>query len=388
MPLNPDTLHQIVQFIRKEFNTPEDFIPLHEPRFMGNERIYVMDAIDSTFVSSVGVYVNKFEQMMCQVTGTGYAVATVNGTSALHIALILAGVRPGDEVITQPLTFVATANAIMYTGAQPLFTDVDRDTMGLSPEKLENYLKANLKKQDGKWVNKSTGNNIAACVPMHTFGLPARIDDIIAICNRYEIPVVEDSAESLGSRYKDKQTGTFGLLGIYSFNGNKTITSGGGGAIVTDDRELAVRAKHLTTTAKKSHKWEYVHDEIGYNYRMPNLNAAMACAQLEMLDDYLENKRDLAKRYQEFFNQTGIEFINGANGSISNYWLNAIRLKDRTDRETFLEYTNEQGVMTRPVWQLMNKLEMFKDSPTGNLDNAEWLEGRIVNIPSSVRVKL
>ena len=296
----------VTQFIRQEFNTPEAFIPLHEPRFIGKEKEYVMDAIDSTFVSSVGAYVDKFEEMMCEITGANYAIATVNGTSALHTALLLADVETGDEIITQPLTFVATANAIAYTGATPLFIDVDRDTLGLCPQKLSNYLEENLVKKNEKWVNKNTGNRIAACVPMHTFGLPARIKDLVEVCNRYEIPVIEDSAESLGSYYNNRHTGGFGKVGIFSFNGNKTVTSGGGGAIITDDETLAKRAKHITTTAKKNHKWEYVHDEIGFNYRMPNLNAAMACAQLEQLEFYLENKRMLANRYKVFFDEIGI----------------------------------------------------------------------------------
>jgi perosamine synthetase len=375
-----------VSFIRGQFNTPEAFIPLHEPRFIGREKEYVADAIDSTFVSSVGAYVDKFEKMMCEITGAKYAVATVNGTSALHISLILAGVKPGDEVITQPLTFVATANSIAYTGASPLFVDVDRDTMGLSPFALREFLGKYVESRNGSAVNKQTGKRIAACVPMHTFGFPARIDEIADICSEYSIPLVEDSAESLGSLYKNKHTGTFGRLGVFSFNGNKTVTAGGGGAIVTDDEELARRAKHITTTAKKPHKWEYIHDEIGYNYRMPNLNAALACAQLEQLDHYIDNKRELAQNYAGFFDSTDIGFMIEPENSFSNYWLNAVCLHSREERDAFLAYTNEHGVMTRPVWHLMNKLEMFKDSMTGDLANAEWLEDRIVNIPSSVRI--
>lgn len=375
-----------VSFIRKQFNTPEAFIPLHEPRFIGNEKKYVADAVDSTFVSSVGAYVDKFEKMMCDITGAKHAVATVNGTSALHIALLLAGVKRGDEVITQPLTFVATANAIDYTGASPLFVDVDRDTMGLSPSSLRNFLSKHAEVKNGIAVNKMTGKRITACVPMHTFGLPARIDKIADICREYSIPLIEDSAESLGSRYKKQYTGTFGLLGVFSFNGNKTVTAGGGGAIVTDNEELARRAKHITTTAKKPHKWEYIHDEVGYNYRMPNLNAALACAQLEQLNHYIENKRELARLYADFYADTDISFITEPGNSFSNYWLNAVCLKNRVERDAFLAYTNENGVMTRPVWHLMNKLEMYKDSMTGDLTESEWLEDRIVNIPSSVRV--
>jgi perosamine synthetase len=378
--------NNIVSFIREQFNTPEAFIPLHEPRFFGKEREYVMDAIDSTFVSSVGAYVDKFEKMMCEITGAKFAVATVNGTSALHTALILAGVKPGDEVITQPLTFVATANAIAYTGAKPVFTDVDRDTMGLSHEKLEQFLSRNFTLKGGVSINNRTGKRAAACVPMHTFGMPCRIDELATVCKKWHIPLIEDSAESLGSRYKGRHTGTFGKLGVFSFNGNKTVTSGGGGAIVTDDEELAKLAKHITTTAKKPHKWEYIHDHVGYNYRMPNLNAAMACAQLEQLDHYIENKRELAGSYREFFRDSNIGFIDEIESGYSNYWLNAVCLENREERDRFLAHTNEKGVMTRPIWQLMNKLEMYKDCQAGDLENSEWLEDRIVNIPSSVRV--
>ncbi len=381
-----DLFEEVVEFVRQQFDEPDAFIPLHVPRFEGKEREYVMDAIDSTFVSSVGAYVDKFEEMMCQITGAKHATATVNGTSALHTALLLAGVEKRDEVITQPLTFVATANAIAYTGAKPVFVDVDRDTMGLSPYKLKRFLTETLIRQDDNWINRFTGKRIAACVPMHTFGLPARVDEIREICDRYDIPLIEDSAESLGSTWKGRHTGGFGTMGVFSFNGNKTVTAGGGGAIITDDEELAKRAKHITTTAKKPHKWEYVHDEIGYNYRMPNLNAALACAQLEQLDTYIENKRKLADSYREFFNSKEIEFIGEIESAKSNYWLNAVCLEDREQRDQFLAYTNEHGVMTRPIWCLMNKLEMFKESQTGDLSNAEWLEDRIVNIPSSVRL--
>ncbi len=379
-------MEKFISLVHELFNPADGIVPLHAPIFIGKEKEYLIDCIDSTFVSSVGVYVDKFEKMMCEITGSKHAVATVNGTSALHISLILAGVKPGDEVITQPLTFVATANAIAYTGASPLFVDVDRDTMGLSPAALREFLGKYAESRNGSAVNKLTGKRIAACVPMHTFGFPVRIDEIADICSEYSIPLVEDSAESLGSLYKNKHTGTFGRLGVFSFNGNKTVTAGGGGAIVTDDEELAWRAKHVTTTAKKPHKWEYIHDEIGYNYRMPNLNAALACAQLEQLDHYIDNKRELAQRYTEFFDGTDISFMTEPENSYSNYWLNAVCLDSREDRDAFLAYTNEHGVMTRPVWHLMNKLEMFKGSMKGDLVNAEWLEDRIVNIPSSVRI--
>ncbi len=377
----------IVQFIRELFNEPTNIIPLHTPVFNGNEKKYLLDCIDSTFVSSVGEYVNKIEKDIAEYTGAKYAVATVNGTAALHIALLMAGVNTGDEIITQPLTFVATANAISYCNAKPIFLDVDKDTMGLSPEKLEYFLK-NYTKWDSsisQLLNTSTSKPISACVPMHTFGHPCRIDKIVEICNEYNVPVIEDAAESIGSLYKERHTGTFGKLGIYSFNGNKTMTCGGGGIIITNDEKLAKKAKHITTTAKIPHKWEYRHDMIGYNYRMPNINAALACAQLEQLDDFINNKRETAAKYDQFFKSLDLEFFTEPDNSYSNYWLNSVILKDRNERDEFLKYTNDNGVMTRPIWTLMNKLEMFKECQTDSLENAEWLEDRVVNIPSSVR---
>ena len=375
----------IIQFIKKQFPDSE-FIPLHEPSFTGNEKRYVLDCIDSTFVSSVGRYVDRFEEMICEITGAKYAIATVNGTCALHVALKLAGVQPGDEAITQPLSFVATANAISYCGANPIFLDVERETLGLSPAALENFLKSNARIKNGKCYNSIADNRIAACVPMHTFGHPCRIDEIAEICSHYNIALVEDSAESIGSLYKGKHTGTIGLFGIYSFNGNKTVTCGGGGAIVTNDEALAKKAKHITTTAKLPHPYEYVHDMSGYNYRLPNLNAALACAQLEQLDFFVEKKRKLASLYQEFFESLNIPFIHEPKHARSNYWLNAIVLPDNKARDEFLKVTNNANVMTRPVWRLLNKLEMYKDCQTDGLINAQWLEERVVNIPSSVRV--
>jgi len=376
-----------VAFIRKIFKEATKFIPLHEPRFVGNEKKYVIDAIDSTFVSSVGEYVDKFEKMMCDITGAKYAIATVNGTNSLHLALLLAGVEKEDEVLTQALTFVATANAISYANAIPHFVDVDRDTLGLSPSKLKNYLKELAEVKNGKCYNKVTGKRIAACVPMHTFGLPMYIDELVSVCKEYHIPVVEDAAESLGTTYKNKHTGTFGLLGVFSFNGNKTVTAGGGGAIITNSEAVAKQAKHLSTQAKRQHKWEYEHDAIGYNYRMPNLNAALACGQLEQLDNYIENKRALSDLYFEFFKKDfNISLIREVENSKSNYWLNAIVLKSEIERDNFLSYTNEQGVMTRPIWSLMNTLEMYKGCPKGDLSNSKWLEKRVVNITSSVRI--
>ena len=375
-----------VKFIREQFEVPIEFIPLHEPRFIGKEREYVMDAIDSTFVSSVGKYVDKFEEIVSKKSGARYAIATSNGTSALHIALLMAGVQPNDEVITQPLTFVATGNAISYANARCVFLDVDIDTMGLSPSKLKIFLEANAELRDGVAYNKKTNAKLAACMPMHTFGFPCRIDEIVTICNKFNIPVVEDAAESLGSLYKGKYTGTFGKLGVYSFNGNKTITSGGGGVIITDDEKLAKLAKHITTTAKVAHPWEYEHDMIGYNYRMPNLNAALACAQLEQLDSFINNKRELALIYEDFFKEKSIKFVLENSDSHSNYWLMTIILKDLEERNDFLKFTNNHKVMTRPIWKLMNKLDMFKDCQVEDITNAEWLEERVVNITSSVRV--
>lgn len=375
----------VISFIRDTFNNPEGFVPLHAPYFGGNEKKYLADTIDSTFVSSVGAYVNRFEEMMAEITGAKYAIATTNGTIALHLALIVAGVKRDDEVITQPLTFVATANAIVHSGGIPVFVDVDRDTMGMSPVALEDFLKNNATIKDGICFNKVTGKRIAACVPMHTFGFPARIDKIAEICKSYNITLIEDAAESLGSYYAGKHTGTFGLMGTFSFNGNKTVTCGGGGALVTNDEAIAKHAKHISTTAKIPHAWEFAHDEIGYNYRMPNLNAALACAQLEQLDQILTNKRELADLYGKYFATTEIGYVTETDNTVANYWLNCVVLNNLAERDAFLKATNDNKVMTRPIWQLMNKLPMFKECQHGTLDNAEWLEQRVVNIPSSYR---
>ena len=373
----------VVDFIRSVYKT-DSFIPLHEPRFSGNEKKYLNECIDSTFVSSVGKFVDEFENKIASYTGAKYAIATSNGTSALHISLLISGVENGHEVITQPLTFVATCNAISYCNAIPVFIDVDKDTMGMSPIALENFLKVNAIVKNQQCVNKSTGNIIKACVPMHTFGHPCRIDEIQRICKEWHIILVEDSAESLGSFYNNQHTGTFGELGVISFNGNKIITSGGGGCILTNNEELAKKAKHITTTAKEPHKWDYAHDLVGYNYRMPNLNAALIVAQLEQLDGFLKSKRSLAKFYKEFFQNGDIHFVTDPENAKSNYWLNSIILKSKDQRSLFLDETNSQGIMTRPIWILMNKLPMFKEAQCGDLTNAEWLEERVVNLPSSV----
>jgi perosamine synthetase len=374
----------VAHFIRELFRT-KDFIPLHEPRFLGNEKRYVLDAIDSTFLSSVGAYVDRFEAMMREATGAAHAVATVNGTSALHVALRLIGVQAGDEVLTQALTFVATANAISYCGATPVFLDVDRSTLGLSPAAVERFfVEETDPRPEGGRLHKRTGGNIAACVPMHTFGHPCEIEAIVEICGRFGVPVVEDAAESLGSSYRGKATGTFGRCGIFSFNGNKTVTCGGGGAMTSNDEAVARRGKHLTTTAKVAHPYAYFHDELGYNYRLPNLNAAVACAQLEQLESFVSRKRQLAERYGEYFDAMGIAFVREPPGARSNYWLNAIVLPDEETRDDFLRVTNEAGVMTRPAWTLLNRLPMFADCYTDGLENSGWLAERLVNIPSSV----
>lgn len=380
--MNAQLQEDLVAHVRAIYG--EGFIPLHRPVFEGNEKQYLLDCIDSNFVSSVGTKVTEFEQQIAAFTGAKFAIATVNGTAALHVALQLAGVSRGDEVITQALTFIATCNALSYAGAHPVFVDVDRDTMGMSPDALRRWLEANAELRDGQAFNRLTGRRIAACVPMHTFGFPLRIAEIVAVCDEFGIPVVEDAAESLGSYVGGQHTGTFGKLATLSFNGNKVITTGGGGMIITDDASIARRAKHLTTTAKVPHPYEFVHDEIGYNYRMPNLNAALGCAQMETLPRMLEIKSDVACSYRDFFEGTDIDFVQARAGTTANHWLNAIVLDSEAIRDAFLQYTNEQGVMTRPIWRLMSRLEMFKDCQHDGLENSHWLEARVVNLPSSV----
>ena len=376
---------ETISFIRDLYGKKEAFIPLHAPTFAGNEKKYLEECIDTTFVSSVGKFVDLFEQKVAEYTAAKYAVVCVNGTNALHIALKLSGVEQGDMVITQPLTFIATTNAIVYAGAVPAFVDVDKDTMGLSPTSLERFLQDNAQLRNGTCYHKQTGRRIKACLPMHTFGHACRIEEILAICEHYHIAVVEDAAEAMGSYYKGKHLGTFAPIGAISFNGNKTITTGGGGMILTNDETIAHRAKHLTTQAKLLHAWEFVHDEIGYNYRMPNINAALGVAQLEQLDGFLANKRATAEAYKAYFEKQGIAFFEERADEHCNYWLNAIILKDKEERNAFLTEANAQGVMSRPIWQLMNRLPMFVNCERGNLSNAEWLEARVVNIPSGVR---
>ena len=374
---------RLINFVRDYYQTNE-FVPLHSPVFQGRELEYVTETIKSTFVSSVGVYVDRFERDIESYTGSPKAVATVNGTSALHIALKLAGVEVGDLVITQPLTFVATCNAIAYCGAEAIFIDVDRETLGLSPRALQTWLEENAFVDDyGQCRTGSDRRAIKACLPMHTFGHPADLDALVEVAKRWGLSLIEDAAESLGSFYKGKHTGTFGKVGILSFNGNKIMTTGGGGMILTNESNGAV-AKHLTTTAKQPHPYEYVHDEIGYNYRLPNLNAALGCAQLEQLESFVSAKRELAALYEMELVRTNLRFVVEPKGCRSNYWLNAVICEDSNHRDALLEATNRQGVMTRPIWTLMNRLAMFNTCRRGGLENSEWLEERVVNIPSSV----
>ena len=373
----------IINFIQETFQT-KDFIPLHEPKFIGNEKKYLNECIESTFVSSVGKYVDEFEEIIAKYTNTNYAVATNSGTSALHISLLLADVEQNNEVITQPVTFIATCNAISYCGAQPIFIDVDKDTMGLSPSALKHFLIENTTIKKKHCINKKTGKVIKACIPMHTFGHPCKIDEIREICDKHHIFLIEDAAESLGSTYKGNHTGSFGQVGCISFNGNKIITAGGGGCIITNNKGLALKAKHLTTTAKEPHKWDFKHDMVGYNYRMPNLNAALLVAQLENLNEFIVRKRKLAKIYETFFCSNNYTFVTEPIESKSNYWLNTIILKNREQRDKFLEETNSNNIMTRPIWTLMNKLPMFEHAQCIKLTNSNWLNDRVVNIPSSV----
>ena len=373
----------IIQFIQKTYQTTE-FIPLHAPIFIGNEKKYLNECIDSTFISSTGKFVDKLEEKIADYTNAKYAIATSSGTSALHTSLLLADVGENNEVITQPITFVATCNVINYCKAHPIFIDVDRETMGLSPSALKLFLKENAIIKNQQCMNIKTGRVIKACMPMHTYGHACRIDEIKEICDEYFLFLIEDAAESVGSTYKEKHTGTFGHLGAMSFNGNKIISAGGGGCIVTNDKALAKKAKHLTTTAKVPHEWDFIHDMVGYNYRMPNINAALLVAQLENLDSFINSKRMLADKYETFFKSSGYIFFKEPKECKSNYWLNTIILKDKAQRDEFLKSTNSNGIMTRPVWTLMNRLQMFKDAQCDDLSNSEWLGDRVVNLPSSV----
>ena len=381
--MNTDSFNS---FVRELYQSKEKFVPLHVPVFNGKEKEYLLETIDSTFVSSVGKYVDQVESLLADYTKTSKVIAVVNGTAAIQVALRLVGVSPGDEVITQALTFVATANSIAYNGAKPVFVDVDKDTMGLSPKALEDFLEEHGERRDQGVYNRKTGKRISAVLPMHTFGFMCRVSEIQAICNEWGIPCVEDAAEALGSQSEGKSAGSFGSLGAFSFNGNKIITAGGGGVIVSNDIDLGTKAKYLTTTAKRPHSFEYFHDELGYNFRMPNVNAALLLAQLEKLEEYRIAKSSVYREYQNFF-KTNFEDAElmpiPETTSQWNYWLMSVQLENREARDVFLNATNSQGVMTRPIWQLMYKLPMYSDCQRDNQLNAEFLEDTIVNIPSS-----
>ncbi|MDR0185537.1 LegC family aminotransferase [Prevotella brunnea] len=396
---------KIIDFIKSMYGN-QKYVPLAIPVFAGNEKKYLNECIDTTYVSSVGKFVDQFEDDMAKYTNAKKAVVCVSGTNALHMSLMLVGVKQEDEVITQALTFIATCNALSYIGAYPIFIDVDRSTMGLSPDFMKEWLSKNAEVRKNTRIselsdsrdfsfaedelacyNKNTGRRIKACVPMHTFGHPVRIEEIANLCKEWHIELVEDAAESIGSTYKGKHTGTFGKIGAISFNGNKTITTGGGGMMLFQDEKLAAFAKHITTQAKLPHRWEFRHDHIGYNYRMPNVNAALGCAQLENLDKYILSKRKVAAEYEDFFrNIPEIDFFSDSPETYSNYWLNVIILKNKKARTEFLTQTNDNGVMTRPIWELMNRLPMFEKCENDGLKNTIRFAERVVNIPSSVRL--
>lgn len=384
MVAKPTLARQVVAAIASVVGTNP--VALHEPSFRGNEWMYLKECLDSTFVSSVGKFVDRFEADLAAYTGSRYAVAVVNGTAALHIALKLAGVQEGDEVLVPALTFVATANAVRYCGATPYFVDSDPRTLGMAADSLRDHLLRNTKQRGKQCINTLTGKIIRALVPMHTFGHPVDLDGLLAVARDFNLAFVEDAAESMGSTYKGQHTGTFGLMGTLSFNGNKTMTTGGGGAILTNDAELARRAKHLTTTAKVPHRWAFEHDEVGYNYRLPNLNAALGCAQLEQLPDFLAAKRRLHARYRDAFADIpNMQLMAEPEGCRSNYWLQTLLLDESIadQRDELLQATNDAGLMTRPVWNLMHRLRPFQDCPHAPLPVAESLEGRVINLPSS-----
>jgi perosamine synthetase len=383
MNINPS---EIVSLLKKILNKEDKPIPLHEPSFTGKEWDYVKDCLDSGFVSSIGKYVEKFEEKLVQFTGVSYAVATVNGTAALHICLKLIGVEQGDEVLVPALTFVAAANAVSYCGAVPHFIDSEIQSLGVDADKLDDYLKEITLIKTGICHNKQTMRPVKAVIAMHTFGHPVNLDPLLDVCQKYKLELIEDAAESLGSYYKNKHTGNFGKLSALSFNGNKIITTGGGGAILTNDADLAKQAKHISTTAKLPRRWDFVHDRVGYNYRLPNINAALGCAQMEQIDKFMRNKRALAEKYRQAFNNVqGITFFREPAYARSNYWLNVLLLNEENVavRDAILSETNNQGILTRPAWVLMNKLTMFQGCPHMDLSMAESLEQRIINIPSS-----
>lgn len=374
---------QLIELVRNIYST-NDFIPLHAPTFAGNEHAYLAETINSTFVSSVGKFVSEFERKIENFTHTPRAIATVNGTAALHSALHLSGVQAGDLVLTQSLTFVATCNALHHMGAKPVFIDIELNSFGLCPKATSAWLSGNaMLDGDGQCRHIKSNAAIKLVMPMHTFGHPVQIDELLIVCRDWNLTLIEDAAESLGSYYKGQHTGTLGRFGALSFNGNKVITTGGGGMLLCREEADGVRAKHVTTTAKVPHAYEFYHDEAGFNYRMPNLNAALGCAQMEQLEGMLANKRIIAERYSEFFEGSDFRFVKEPEYARSNYWLNAVVCPDLKTRNALLENTNSQGVMTRPVWQLMHRLPMFANALRGDLTNSNWAEARLVNLPSS-----
>lgn len=378
------TAQDVIDFVRSLYPHGGAAIPLHAPVFQGREKQYVVDCLDSTFVSSIGPYVIQLEEMIRDLTGAAYAIATNCGTAALHAALLTAGVQPGDEVLTQPVSFVATANAIAYCGARPVFIDVDKTTLGLDPLVLDDFFATQTSMGGGVCRNRYSGRRIAACVPMHTFGHPCAIEAIVEICAQHHVPVIEDAAEAVGSVAHNRACGTFGLAGVLSFNGNKIVTSGGGGMLITNDDNLAAQARHITTTAKKPHPYWYEHTEVGYNYRMPNINAALCCGQLEQLDHFLQEKRRIANAYEAFFRNSNMHFVAEPVDTRSNYWLNSVLVRDESVRDDLLERTNAAGIMTRPIWALLNRLPMFATCQTHGGSVAEQLAERTVNLPSGV----
>jgi perosamine synthetase len=378
--------YEVVERVRTVTGPSDHTIPLHAPEFNGHEWSLVKDCLDTGWVSSVGSYVDRFEKYVAEASGVRYGVALVNGTAALHIGLILAGLRPGDEVILPALTFVATANAAVHAGGVPHFVDCSASNLGLDPQALERHLLSVARPHSGGPINRLTGRRIAAIVPMHAFGFPVDMYPLLELASRWEIPVVEDAAESLGSEYQGRPCGSFGRIAALSFNGNKIITTGGGGALVTDDEGLAKRAKHLTTTAKLPHPWAFFHDELGYNYRLPNLNAALGCAQFQQLSERISAKRKLAKCYIDTFDEfAGASILQELEGSRSNYWLNTLVLDDShsNQRDEVLSALNESGLMARPLWTLMHRLPMYRDCPRSELAVSEAMEKRVINLPSS-----
>lgn len=376
---------RLLRAIREINGVGDDaFLPLHAPIFAGKEREYVMDTIESTFVSSVGSYVDKFEELLREATGARHAVACVNGTAAIEVALTLAGVKLGDLVVTQSLSFVATANAVKHAGADPVFVDVDPETLGMSPQALRLFLEREAEQSADGARHKQSGRKISACVPMHTFGFPCAIEEIAAVCDEWKIPLVEDAAEALGSSRNGKRCGSFGAFGALSFNGNKICTTGGGGAVLTNDPDMGKLAKHKTTTAKRPHRWDFHHDQVAWNFRLPNINAALGCAQLEQLPAFVAYKRRLAQQYAELFADGEWTFLTEPAGTVSNYWLTAVLCNNRNERDAFLQQSNDNGIQTRPVWEPLHTLPMYRDSFCGPLETTLDIADRLVNLPSGV----